>query len=165
MRHVRSLVISDLAKTVTEILQNQVFQSWGAELNESSKGRTYGIFKETIELEPYLTKLPPRLYTPLAKLRTANHRFPCEVLRWHRPKIELCDRLCHLCDQQDVGDEIHYLFICPVFAEERRKHIKRYYFTRPNIVKFKELLNTSNMSEMRNLCLFLEILLKKRCSP
>ena len=150
----------NLAKTVTEILQNQFFQSWGAELNESSKGRTYGIFKETIELEPYLTKLPPRLYTPLAKLRTANHRFPCEVLRWHRPKIELCDRLCHLCDQQDVGDEIHYLFICPVFAEERRKHIKRYYFTRPNIVKFKELLNTSNMSEMRNLCLFLEILLK-----
>lgn len=107
----------NLAKVVSEILQNQFCQKWNSDLNNSSKGRNYGIFKESIQLEQYFLKLSPRLYTILAKFRTANHRFPCEVLRWQN--IELSERRCHLCDENDVGDEMHYLLICPFFYEQR----------------------------------------------
>ena len=147
----------NLPKIVSETLRNQFCQKWNSDLNNSSKGRNYGIFKESINLEEYFLKPPPKLYTSLAKFRTANHRFPCEVLRWQN--IELSERRCHLCDD-DVGDEMHYLLICPFFSDERPKYIKRYYFARPNILKFKQLLNTKNMSELRKLCLFTEILMK-----
>ena len=81
-----------------------------------------------------------------------------EVLRWQN--VEISDRKCHLCDKQDVGDEMHYLLICPYFSEERKKFVKRYYFARPNTLKFKQLLNTKNIQDLRNLCLFVEILMK-----
>ena len=123
----------NIPKIVSETLRNQFCQKWNSDLNNSSKGRNYGIFKESINLEEYFLKLRPKLYTSLAKFRTANHRFPCEVLRWQN--IELSERRCHLCDD-DVGDEMHYLLICPFFSDERPKYIKRYYSARPNILKF-----------------------------
>ena len=73
---------SHLSKIVMERLKDQFTQKWNSNLNNSTKGRNYGIFKERIQLENYLLKLSPKFYTLMAKFRTANHRFPCEVLRW-----------------------------------------------------------------------------------
>ena len=89
-------------------------------INKSSKGRNYGIFKESIKLEEYFLKLSPKFYTSLAEFRTANHRFPCEVLRWQN--IELSERKCHLCDKQDVGDEMYYLLSAP-FSPKKESSI------------------------------------------
>ena len=152
--------IADLhiSKRVEIILKDQFLQKWNTDLAESSKGRTYSSFKESIHLEKYFTKLNPKSYINLVKFRTANHRFPCETLRW--VNVEQQDRKCLLCNTDDVGDEMHYLLLCPAFSEERRKHLKRYYFTRPNMLKFKQLLNSQNVKELRNLCAFIDILLK-----
>ncbi|MCG8034442.1 MAG: reverse transcriptase family protein [Candidatus Thiodiazotropha taylori] len=147
-----------ISKKVTERLKDQYLQKWNASLNNSTKGRNYGIFKESIQLEEYFLKLTPRFYIQLAKFRTANHRFPCEVSRWQN--VETSENKCHLCNKQDVGDEMHYLLICPHFLEERKKFVKPYYFSRPNILKFRQLLNTQNGSDLKNLCLFIELLMK-----
>ena len=29
------------------------------------------------------------------------------------------DTKCKICDKNEIGDEFHYLFICPVFQEDR----------------------------------------------
>ena len=139
-----------ISNRVELILKDQFLQKWNADLADSSKGRTYSSFKENIHLEEYFTKLNPKCFINLAKFRTGNHRFPCETLRW--VNIEQPDRKYLLCNTKDIGDEMHYLLLCPAFSEERRKHLKRYNFTRPNILKFKQPLNSQNLKELRILC-------------
>lgn len=99
----------------------------------------YRIFKSDIQIEQYFLKLPMNSYLNLAKIRTGNHRFPCECGRWQ--EIDLSERKCPLCNLQEIGDEYQYLLICPFCNEDRTKYIQRYFRTNPNIIKFKELMN------------------------
>ena len=39
----------NLSKIVAETLKNQFYQKWNSDLNKSSKGRNYGIFKEFVK--------------------------------------------------------------------------------------------------------------------
>ena len=97
------------------------------------------------------------MYEYLARFRTGNHRFPCETGRYQN--VEYAERKCTLCNLEDVGDEMHYLLICPFFQNERRMYIKKYYYARPNTLKFKQLLSTDKISVLKPLCLFIRILL------
>ncbi|MCG7875884.1 MAG: reverse transcriptase family protein [Candidatus Thiodiazotropha endolucinida] len=144
---------------IKHILQSQFLQTWSAKLDSSSKGLNYRLFKETIQLESYFLKIPPNLYLPLVKLRTGNHRFPCERGRWLG--LELNDRKCALCSLHEVGDEFHYVMKCPFFASERRKYIDKYYYTFTNVLKFKELLNCVNEIQLRNLCIFAKMIIMR----
>ena len=54
------------------------------------------------------------------------------------------ERKYFLCNDNEKGDEIHYLFTCPYFANERYIFLKPYYYRRPNIYKYKVLMNSRN---------------------
>ena len=144
---------------IKHILQSQFLQNWSAKLDNSSKGLNYRLFKDTIKIEPYLLKVPPRFYLHFAKLRTGNHRFPCERGRWLG--LEINDRECNLCDLHEVGDVFHYVLICPFFKNERQKYINKYYYTSTNVLKFKELLNSENELQLRNICIFAKMLIQR----
>ena len=142
---------------IKQTLIDQHLQKWCTAMNESNKGRMYSTFKENINLESYLLDLKKNDYLKLLKFRTGNHHFPVETGRWSGTDIsERKYQLCQLCDK---GDEFHYLMKCPFFNDQRQLYIKRYYYTRPNIVKFKELLNCTSKSQLRKLCKFINILL------
>ena len=49
-------------------------------------------------------------------------------------------RLFPICDKNDIGDEFHYLFIYDYFSDIRKTLLRPYYYNKPNIFKFKELL-------------------------
>lgn len=149
---------SNYDKLVKQNLKDQFLQDWSSKLDQSSKGVNYRIFKDNINLEKYFLKLPKNLYINLAKLRTGNHRFPCERGRWEN--IELHDRKCLLCNLQEIGDEYHYILVCPFFAEERKKFIKRYYFSNPNVIKFKELMTHEDEIILKQLSVFIKTLLQ-----
>ena len=88
-----------------------------AKLDASSKGLNYRLFKDSINLEPYFVKLPRTLFMHIGKLRTGNHRFPCE--RGRLQELGLSESKCLLCSRQEIGDEFHYLLVCPFFNSER----------------------------------------------
>ena len=132
---------------IKQNLMDQYQQKWSANLEKSSKGINYQIFKDNITLENYFTKLPVNLYLNLAKLRTENHRFPSERGRWLG--IDLQDRKCTLCTLQDVGD-----------VYQREKYIQKYYYARPNIIKFKELMNCQSETKQKQLAIFAKILIR-----
>ena len=71
------------------------------------------------------------------------------------------DRKCNLCDKNDLGDEFHYLLICPYFQNERKDLLKRYYYLRPNTIKFQELLNCKNKQVLLNLSKFMKLIMSK----
>ena len=51
---------------------------------------------------------------------TANTKMYSGIL----PYLPYEDRLCTKCLSADTGDEFHYVFRCPFFAESRKKNQK-----------------------------------------
>ena len=125
----------------------QFLQTWSTKLDASSKGLNYRLFKDSINLEPYFVKLPQILFMHLGKLRTGNHRFPCERGRWQ--ELELSERKCLLCSRQEICDEFHYLLVCPFFNSERKRFIEIHYYTNPNVFKFKALMNCTDERRLK----------------
>ena len=86
-----------------------------------------------------MTKIPHAL----SKLRVSSHRLEVESDRWVRPRrIPVHKRKCIVC--QVVEDEFHFIIECPLYTELRRKYNPNYYYRRPSMLKFVELINTHN---------------------
>ena len=146
---------NNVHQTIKQTLMDQFLQEWEAKLNTSNKGKHFLLFKNNIKLEKYITSLPSNLSTNLIKFRIANHRLPVEVQRWSNIPHNL--RYCPFCLQlglRELGDEFHYVLVCPHFTEQRRKLIPRYYSTRPNIIKYIELMKCNNINMAKRTSLF-----------
>ena len=143
---------------IKRVLTDQFLQDWRNKLSSSNKGRQYNLFKDHVELETYLVKLPKQYVLPEYKFRTANHKFPIEKGRWSN--IVYNKRMCHYC-MSDIGDEFHYLLVCEHFKEKRDQYLKKYYYTRPNVIKYKELLNSQSFTVQKNLSIYISFLLKQ----
>ena len=137
-------------------------QTWSSKLDTSSKGLNCRLFKDSIRLETYFIRLPRTLYMHLEKLRTGNHRFPGE--RGHWQGIDLSERKGLVCSRQEIGDEFHYLLICPFFYSDPKRSIEKHYYSNPNILKFKALLNCTDAARLKDLCVFAKILIEKMSS-
>ena len=94
----------------------------------------YAILKEKPTLETHFLLLPECLWSDIFKFRTSNNYLTIEIARWNNILVE--DRICPLCNKNDIGGEFHYLFICEVFTD-RNKLLKSYYFNKPSTIKFK----------------------------
>ena len=84
-------------------------KNWFSQLENSSQGEFYGIFKRECKLESYLLNLSPYEREVLTKFR-CNLKLPIETGRWENNPRE--NRLCQLCNLQNIGNEYHYVFEC-----------------------------------------------------
>ena len=95
------------------------------------------MFKNVFAPGNYLQILPLNLaYTlyTFVHFRTLNHRLPLQRGRVMNLPYE--HRLCTKCSSADIGDEFHYVFSCPFFAESRKEK-KNHHF----IVKMQMLID------------------------
>ena len=91
----------------------------------------------------------------MTKLRVASHRLEIEVGRWARPnRVPVDERKYKHCNT--LEDEFHFLLECSLYRELRMQYIKRYFWNRPNVVKLKELMTSTNK---RNEFLFRSVFL------
>ena len=81
------------------------------------------MFKNVFAPEDYLQILPLNLAYTFAHFRTLNHRLP--IQRGRVVSLPYEDRLCTKCSSADIGDEFHYVFSYPVFAESKKKKKKK----------------------------------------
>ena len=139
-------------------LKDLFFQKWGNDVERSSKCFFYRHFNAKPTLQRYLKILQPSDWIPIIKFRTANHRLPIEIYSWQITYKERNKRVCTMCNSGDVGDEFHYLLLCPMFQEARVKFIAKYFYKKPSVFKFLQLINSENRSELINLSKFLKIL-------
>ena len=95
-------------------------QSTSAALKKQPKMRTYCTFKTQIMLENYLLNVK-NLKTRIAasQFRLSDHRLEIETGRYHRPKKNVNDRLCSVCNE--VENEMHCLMACKINKEDREK--------------------------------------------
>ena len=67
---------------------------------------------------------------------------------------------CKICDKNEIGDEFHYLFICPVFQEDRNRLLKSI-TENSSMYKFILLMSTTNMKDLSKLAEFATIIIRK----
>ena len=153
---IQSRNINKLVKTT---LIDQNLQMWHSSLQNSHKGKTYNIIKQDIALEKYLMTTQRCYWLSLFKFRTENHKFPVETGRWN--DTEYAERKCNLCDLNDIGDNFHYLLVCPYFLTDRKRYLSSRFYTRPNILLYQELLAISGKNDLEKLSVFTRILMNK----
>ena len=62
-------------------------------------------------------------------------------------------RFCKICEKQEIEDEMHFIFVCPIFEEARERLIKPLYKSNPecsnmvNHEKLKWMLHRSRIKE------------------
>ena len=150
---VKQLFKHELCTTIDDIAR----QEWYEQLSSNSACITYRILKTDFKFEKYLTQLNFYERIILTKFRTSNNRLPANKFRFSKNTNE---KLCNLCNSEDLGDEFHYLFICKKFESERNLYIPKFYCAQPNTLKMKNLFESKNKKTQLNLRNFIAILLK-----
>jgi len=77
------------------------------------------------------------------------------------PRNEHKCTLCNL-NLNDIEDEFHFLLKCPMYTAFRRQHIPKYFYTNTNIFKYINLMQSENISILKNIALFCDKSFKLR---
>ena len=102
-----------------------------------------------VTLQFYLCKpIPMHIKKYITKIRLSSHNLHVESVRTNNtPRSE---RKCFFCNN-DIEDEFHFVLMCPVYVDLRKKYIKKYYWERPSVIKLTQLLSVNNVSELCSL--------------
>ena len=103
--------------------------------------------------------LQPKQWKPMIKLRTSNHYLTVETCCWNN--TERHERRCTLCNDNELGDEYHYIFVCDNF---KNLLLPKYYSNCHNMLKFNEILNCKNRKTLNNFSRFINIDINS-CKP
>ena len=129
-------------------LTDSFIQNWQEGLGISTRARFYKSFAQ-FQLQPYLEKINVFKYMQaLSKLRMSSRRLEVEAERWARPNIiPIDERKCTTC--RALEDEYHFVIECSRYLDLRNNHIAKYYWKKPSMYKFVELINSTNINCLR----------------
>ena len=96
---------------------------WLNSVSQFNKGLFYKEYKTELKFENYLVEMDVSLRYFLIRFKTSNHRLRIEEGRFNQ--IARSDRKCLVCDSNDIGDEYHYICLCPKFDEIRKNTLKK----------------------------------------
>lgn len=109
-------------KLVKVKLMDKAQEDFKKEVNdERKKLRMYGKIKKEIGMEEYPNVLTRRDRRVIVELRCGVAKLEIETGRWSG--VARGNRLCKICDLNEVEDELHYTLRCPGYAEERREMV------------------------------------------
>ena len=152
-----SIFISVFKQRLTDIF----IQNWQERLGRSSRARFYNSFA-IFHLQPYLEIINVHIYSQaFSKLRMTSHRLEIETSRWVKPVSKpLDERDCSVCGV--LEDEYHFVIECSMYIELRKKYIPVYYWKRPSMHKFVNLINSTKANHLRKLGTFVYQVFKHR---
>ena len=135
--------------TLKQRLSDNFIQNWHSRLESSSRATFYSSVA-IFQLQPYLEKINVvKFQKAVSRLRVASHRLEIEAGRWARPnRIPINDRICRVC--KVLEDEYHFVIECRLYEELRNKHIPKYYWLRPSMLKFVQLMKSDKVKLIRN---------------
>ena len=108
-------------------LQSNLSCAKGATLSGGvSKLRAYRLIKHNVTVcEPYLTMITnPKTRSALTKFWLSDHKLHIESGRHCNPRKPIEERLCEICNNQEIEDEIHFLLNCSFYCDLRSSLIQ-----------------------------------------
>ena len=88
-------------------------------------------------------------------MRLSSHSLRIHTGRYVNSSVPRNERYCLYCRLHDIEDEFHFILKCPCYSEIRKRFIKKYYYNRPSMSKFVELMSCNNVSVISNVCRFI----------
>ena len=142
-----------LKEKLKRSLKDQFIQTFYAHIDNDAIFTNYRMFKTTFEKEKYLAILPNQYAITLAKFRTTNNYSPVNRLRF--TQTLRTDRQCTKCDLHEVGDEFHYIFICPYFVQLRQQYLPTNLLNRPNTITYEKIMTSKEKTTLIKLAKFI----------
>ena len=148
-----------LSKNVKMFLRDKFVMEWKSQIFDSPKCINYRIYKTDFGFEKYLSILPSDLLyiINLCKFRCGSHKLPIEAGRFFG--INWSERICELCNKEELGDEFHYIFNCNFFRPERHRFIPVSIYNNRNILSLKDLMNSQDKYVLFGLAKFCRIVM------
>ena len=145
--------LNQVKKEITQKLTNLDNQKWLNEVASQSSCITYRTFKKERKLEKYLLLPDSTDRINLSRFRCRKSKIPVVTLGYTNSngRVPYENRKCTLCRLEDIGDEFHYVLICPFFQLQRQRYIEGHYYTNPDKEKFSELMQSQNLNILRKL--------------
>ena len=113
----RNRIKCDIEKCKS-ILWNIAEEEWNLLVNSKPRLRSFAIFKDTMDVTDYDNKTMSRFdRSLLAKFRCGILQLHIETGRFSNTKLE--ERLCCICNNNEIEDEIHFLCICSFYSNDR----------------------------------------------
>ncbi|CAC5364234.1 unnamed protein product [Mytilus coruscus] len=139
-----------------QFLHETFVENWKAQIFYSPKSINYRIYKTEFGLEKYLSVLPPDLMYNIIKLRCGNQKLKIEAGRFFT--IDRSERICDLCDKEQLGDEFH-IFNWNVCSAERHEFIPVHIYNDSNIISLSEIMNSHDKYTLVGLAKFCKIVM------
>ena len=125
-------------------------------VGESSKLRFYKLFKTSFGREPYLDHIKDyKLRKKVTKFRCSDHILEVEVGRHKNLKVE--ERICKICNLDDIESEAHFLQQCPAYTQ-----IRTHYFGNIEPKKWLDILACKDIGTSYKLANYLDKSFKLR---
>ena len=137
-------------------------QKWNEVKSEHPYCEMYAIFKTDWKLEHYLIDLNYQQRVSLCKFRCRSNYLPIANSRFSTnldDDIVGEECICPLCSNHVIGDEFHYLFVCPFFEDDRRKVLTTLP-QRPDLFNIISLFNSSDGKLLNKLANFVNLIMK-----
>ena len=116
------VTLQDEGKIVKQIVGNLKCNFEKKCLSQLHQFSSLGVLanvKVAFSMSLYLVKVRDfKLRKAIAKLRLSNHALPIQKGRYTKPITARENRLCRLCNYEVIGDEFHFIFICPYFDQK-----------------------------------------------
>ncbi|CAG2244682.1 unnamed protein product [Mytilus edulis] len=94
-------------------------EKWKTSVNGMPKLRTYIKIKENYCQEPIINKtMSSKQRSVISKIRSGTFPIEIEIGRYRQKPIS--ERLCKICNNRAVEDEMHFLIQCPAYSAERQ---------------------------------------------
>ena len=108
----------------------------------------------SFQFQPYLENINvSKFCNAISKLRMSCHRLEIEAGRWVRiNRVPANERKCTLCNVME--DEYHFVIECQRPTALRKKYISKYYWQRPSMLKFIDLINSNDNRSIKKLGTF-----------
>lgn len=127
-------------------------QEWHVYLQTNSVLILYKAVKERFEYESYLDVFSNiKLRQFVTKIRLSSHNLHIETGRYGRNRLPRHERMCQICDENEIENEFHFMLKCSKYSQLRTRLIPVYYHRRPSMLKFTELIKCKNTKILNNL--------------
>ncbi len=105
--------------------------------------------------------LQRNLRSPLCKLRVSAHQLMIEKGRYAIPKIPVENRICNICDLNEVEDEFHFIMKCSAYSDIRSlllSQIDEAYMTDgfSDMDYFLQIMKVSDLDAIKYVALFVK---------
>lgn len=152
--------IDELMGMFSSRFKTHLFHDWKSDVCTLSKLDTYREFKNTITPEKYIFEV--KIYAhriALSRFRCSAH---CLRIELDRGKLQRDQRICQLCNTNQIENEYHFLLICPFFREFRELYLPYHVYNQPSFSKFINVMKSQNADLLGRLGVYLFHTLKLR---